>query len=121
MVRTAQDIEFEKRVSRSILASRQTAIPGEVGKTGEWRSVRPILIAEDCFVVKLNQPSCHLCWMYCPEMTVSRTIPPEFDLVYCKGCGVCAHECPAHAIRMVPEKEAPSCTHEEEKVENLKP
>jgi Pyruvate/2-oxoacid:ferredoxin oxidoreductase delta subunit len=27
---------------------------------------------------------------------------PDFD--YCKGCGICAYECPAHAIRMVTEE-----------------
>jgi Pyruvate/2-oxoacid:ferredoxin oxidoreductase delta subunit len=29
------------------------------------------------------------------------------DYDYCKGCGICAHECPRHAIEMVEEaKEA---------------
>ncbi len=27
----------------------------------------------------------------------------EFDLDYCKGCGVCAEECPSDAISMVKE------------------
>jgi pyruvate ferredoxin oxidoreductase delta subunit len=113
MVHTESDIEYEKTIARTILASRQTATKGEAGKTGEWRTMRPVLHPEHCLVVKLNQPSCHLCWLYCPDNTVSRTIPPEFDYDYCKGCGICAHECPAHAIWMVPEKEQPSCTQEE--------
>jgi pyruvate ferredoxin oxidoreductase delta subunit len=32
---------------------------------------------------------------------VKRTIPVEIDLEYCKGCGICAEECPTKAIRMV--------------------
>jgi pyruvate ferredoxin oxidoreductase delta subunit len=34
---------------------------------------------------------------------VSRTIPPEIDYRYCKGCGICAEECPTKAIAMVDE------------------
>lgn len=109
MVRTEQDIEYEKKVSQTILASIQTPVIGEAGHTGEWRTMRPILHAEKCLVVKSGKPTCHLCWMYCPENTVSRTIPPQFDYDYCKGCGICAKECPVNAIEMIPEKDAPSC------------
>jgi len=34
---------------------------------------------------------------------VTRTVPPAIDYEYCKGCGICAEECPAHAITMVEE------------------
>ncbi len=105
--------KFEKHVAQNILASRQDNMVGEAGKTGEWRYVRPILIDEKCLVVKSGKPTCHLCWMYCPENTVSRTIPPKFDYDYCKGCGICAKECPVSAIEMIPEKDAPSCVGEE--------
>jgi Pyruvate/2-oxoacid:ferredoxin oxidoreductase delta subunit len=27
----------------------------------------------------------------------------DFNLDYCKGCGVCAQECPCGAIQMIPE------------------
>jgi len=27
----------------------------------------------------------------------------DADLFYCKGCGICAHECPKGAIKMVEE------------------
>ena len=113
MVRTEKDYEFEKKVSRTILSSMQTPAIGEAGKTGEWRSVRPILHAEQCIVVKSGKPTCHLCWLYCPEITVTKTIPPLFDLDYCKGCGICAEECPTKCIEMVPEKDAPSCVGNE--------
>jgi Pyruvate/2-oxoacid:ferredoxin oxidoreductase delta subunit len=29
--------------------------------------------------------------------------PYAFDLDFCKGCGICAHECPCGAIEMIPE------------------
>jgi pyruvate ferredoxin oxidoreductase delta subunit len=41
--------------------------------------------------------------MYCPEGIVKKSIPVEIDYDYCKGCGICAEECPAKAIRMVEE------------------
>jgi len=104
-----QNDNFEKHVARTILASMQTPAIGEAGKTGEWRTMRPILHDDLCIVVKSGKPTCHLCWMYCPENTVTRSIPPVFDYAYCKGCGICATECPTKAIEMIPEKEAPSC------------
>ncbi|MBN1551444.1 4Fe-4S binding protein [bacterium] len=96
-------------MAQKILAARQTTTIGEAGKTGTWRTIRPVLIPEKCLVVKSGKPTCHKCWLYCPEATVSRSIPPVFDYDYCKGCGICATECPTEAIQMVPEKEAPSC------------
>jgi pyruvate ferredoxin oxidoreductase delta subunit len=30
-------------------------------------------------------------------------MPPEIALAYCKGCGICAEECPTRAITMVDE------------------
>ena len=30
--------------------------------------------------------------------------PYAFDYDYCKGCGICAAECPCGAIEMVPEE-----------------
>jgi pyruvate ferredoxin oxidoreductase delta subunit len=38
---------------------------------------------------------------------VSKTIPPIINYDYCKGCGICAEECPADAIRMVDESSHP--------------
>ncbi|HDJ83937.1 MAG TPA: pyruvate ferredoxin oxidoreductase, partial [Desulfurococcaceae archaeon] len=42
--------------------------------------------------------------LYCPEMAVHWTgekVVIDYD--FCKGCGICAHECPVKAIAMVPE------------------
>lgn len=70
-------------------------IKGSIGKTGEWRTFRPVLVGEKC-------NKCGFCYTYCPEGTVrfSKEHGPVFDLEYCKGCGICARECPKEAIDM---------------------
>jgi len=78
---------------------------GEAGKTGEWRNVFPVIDMEKCTPVRKNRPACFLCWLYCPETVISRTIPVRIDLEYCKGCGICSQVCPTGAISMVDEKE----------------
>ena len=58
-------------------------------ETGTWRSFEPVLIKENCI-------DCLLCWLYCPDMAVNLIDGKiaGFDLKYCKGCGICALECP---------------------------
>ncbi|MFP5212227.1 MAG: 4Fe-4S binding protein [Acidobacteriota bacterium] len=77
---------------------------GEAGKTGDWRSARPEIDLSKCTPSKTGKPSCHICWLYCPEGVVKRSIPVEIDMDYCKGCGICAEECPSKAISMVDEE-----------------
>ena len=52
--------------------------------------------------------SCDNCFGMCPDNAVIKTDDPDtpyvIDLDYCKGCGICAAECPAGAISMVPEE-----------------
>jgi len=78
---------------------------GEAGRTGEWRSARPVINPARCTPAKKGKPACFLCWLYCPDGLVTRTIPPRVDLEYCKGCGICAEVCPTSAIAMVNEEE----------------
>ncbi len=71
-----------------------------VFKTGDWRSQRPIVDKEKCI-------KCGLCWIYCPDLAV---VPAEdgyyeINLDYCKGCGICAKQCPKDAISMVLEED----------------
>ncbi len=66
-------------------------------KTGSWRTFKPILDHEKCIM-------CLFCWFYCPEGCIERTnntLNINYD--YCKGCGICASECPKNAIEMVRE------------------
>jgi pyruvate ferredoxin oxidoreductase delta subunit len=64
-----------------------------------WRVMRPILSNDKCV-------KCLKCWILCPEGTIDKE---EGDLTidynYCKGCGICAEECPTKAITMVREGE----------------
>lgn len=84
--------------------ARSKLCKSEAGKTGDWRSSRPVIDRSKCIPSKTGRASCFLCWMYCPEGIVTKAIPVEIDLDYCKGCGICAEECPAKAIEMVEEQ-----------------
>ncbi|MCM8763809.1 MAG: 4Fe-4S binding protein [Candidatus Omnitrophica bacterium] len=68
-------------------------------KTGNWRNKKPVHIAEKCI-------HCLICWIYCPDSAIKTKDGKflEFDYDYCKGCGICARECPKDAIVMEPEK-----------------
>ncbi|CAD5370201.1 NADPH-dependent oxidoreductase with 4Fe-4S binding domain, in cluster with PFOR [Rubrivivax sp. A210] len=50
---------------------------------------------------------CDNCYGVCPDNAVIKLGPGkrfEFNLDYCKGCGVCVSECPCGAIEMVAEQ-----------------
>ncbi len=50
---------------------------------------------------------CDNCYGVCPDNAVLKVDEADgyaFDLDYCKGCGICAQECPCGAIEMVPEE-----------------
>jgi 2-oxoacid:acceptor oxidoreductase delta subunit (pyruvate/2-ketoisovalerate family) len=49
---------------------------------------------------------CDNCYGLCPDNAVVKLAAGEryeFDYDYCKGCGICAQECPCGAIEMEPE------------------
>ncbi len=64
--------------------------------TGDWKTYMPLRDLEKCTV-------CLTCVMFCPEGAI-RFRPEmgkiEFDYTFCKGCGICANECPTKAITM---------------------
>lgn len=72
--------------------------------TGSWRTFRPVFDFKKC-------THCLLCWIYCPDSSikVEGGKIKEVDLQHCKGCGICAYECPpkVKAITMVKETEIP--------------
>lgn len=64
-----------------------------------WRVYRPVIDQEKCV-------GCYRCYYVCPDGAIHREADNSFhvDYDFCKGCGVCAHECKLKAIDM--EKEA---------------
>jgi pyruvate ferredoxin oxidoreductase delta subunit len=68
-------------------------------KTGTWRSEKPKWIEEEC-------SHCLICWMFCPDSAIlvkdGKMVAIDYD--HCKGCGICATECPRDAIVMIAEE-----------------
>jgi len=67
-------------------------------KTGDWRAFKPNVDQSKCI-------NCLLCWIFCPDAAIVRKekfVDVNYD--YCKGCGICANECPVKAITMTEEK-----------------
>lgn len=65
--------------------------------TGDWRTLKPVRDKEKCNI-------CLICYIFCPDGAVlwdSEIEDIGFNLDYCKGCGICAVECPKKAIEMV--------------------
>jgi pyruvate ferredoxin oxidoreductase delta subunit len=69
-------------------------------KTGSWKSQRPILDKQKCI-------KCGICYIFCPEGCIQEDEEGYFiaNLDYCKGCGICPHECWPGAIVMREEEE----------------
>ena len=62
--------------------------------------------AERCFACGTCS-LCENCYTFCPDGSVWREDPHEhfeIDYEFCKGCGICAHECPSRFIEMVREE-----------------
>ena len=57
--------------------------------------------AERCFSCGACD-NCGNCWLYCPDVAVKETLEGKYEILYdyCKGCGICANECPRNAIDM---------------------
>ena len=69
--------------------------------TGDWKTYKPIRDLEKC-------TRCVLCVLFCPDGAIHwkpEKEDIEFDFNFCKGCGICANECPVDAIEMTLEEE----------------
>ncbi len=85
----------ERAAEPGVITTLSVPVVGSVGKTGSWRVFKPVKDEARC-------NNCLLCWIYCPEACISKDIRIDYD--YCKGCGICAVECPRRAIVMVKEE-----------------
>ncbi len=73
---------------------------GGLDETNALFEARRCMSCGNCF-------ECDNCYGVCPDNAVIKLGPGKrfkFNFDYCKGCGVCATECPCGAIRMVPEE-----------------
>ena len=85
------------------LLRRRTTFDEVVGGLDETNALfeaRRCLSCGNCF-------ECDNCFGVCPDNAVIKLGPGlrfAFDYDFCKGCGICAEECPCGAIVMVPEQ-----------------
>ncbi len=84
------------------IARRQTSfdeVQGGLTESNALFEARRCLSCGNCF-------ECDNCYGVCPDNAVIKLGPGQrftFNYDYCKGCGLCAAECPCGAIDMVPE------------------
>ena len=75
-------------------------VVGGLDESNAQFEARRCLSCGNCF-------ECDNCFGVCPDNAVIKLGPGQryqIDLDYCKGCGMCASECPCGAINMVPEQ-----------------
>ena len=53
---------MEEKKDDNISAMCTVAV-GEAGKTGDWRSVRPVIDRKKCIPSLKNKSACFLCWL----------------------------------------------------------
>ncbi len=84
------------------LARRQSGfdeVEGGLDETNALFEARRCLSCGNCF-------ECDNCYGVCPDNAVIKLGPGKrfkFNFDFCKGCGLCAAECPCGAIDMVAE------------------
>jgi len=88
MPRTMQEIPFGATFESGHL------VEGNAG----WRTFKPEVDQEKCTL-------CLTCYLVCPDGVIFKKGDQLcIDYDFCKGCGICAHECKFDAIKMVKEE-----------------
>ena len=92
-----------KQVRQRIEGARRASTFDEVVQGLDEESVvfeaRRCMSCGNCF-------GCDNCFGVCPDNAITKLKPGEYEFKYdyCKGCGLCAEECPCGAISMIPEE-----------------
>jgi 2-oxoacid:acceptor oxidoreductase delta subunit (pyruvate/2-ketoisovalerate family) len=93
-----------KTVRPQLEIARRTSsfdeVQGGLTEDNALFEARRCLSCGNCF-------ECDNCYGVCPDNAVIKLGPGKrfaFNYDYCKGCGICATECPCGAIEMVPEQ-----------------
>ncbi len=97
-----QPVKFEEINLDYFTFSPRVSIPEGSISEAVGRMVE--IEAERCFSCGVCN-GCNNCWFYCPDASIVKLgeIEYEVNYDYCKGCGICANECPRGVIRMVEE------------------
>ncbi|VAW23577.1 Pyridine nucleotide-disulphide oxidoreductase family protein associated with PFOR [hydrothermal vent metagenome] len=97
--------DADRSVQGELELARRTTSFSEVVKglnaSNALFEARRCLSCGNCF-------ECDNCYGVCPDNAVIKLGPGkgfQFDYDYCKGCAICAAECPAGSIIMVPEQD----------------
>jgi len=91
-----EDIKIERFLASDLAAE------AEAKQEGTWDRMRCLQEAERC----LSCGTCNLCLQcvsFCPDASIlldEDTTAVTVDLDHCKGCGICAYECPRGVITM---------------------
>jgi pyruvate ferredoxin oxidoreductase gamma subunit len=92
-------IELSAEPSAMSTPAIHAPLTSEKQPTGLWRTTRP----------EIDEERCHrctwLCGSFCPDgaIRVDAEGYPVIDYEHCKGCMICAAQCPHHAIEIVAE------------------
>lgn len=92
-----------KQVREKIEGARRSSTFDEVVQGLDEESAifeaRRCMSCGNCF-------GCDNCFGVCPDNAITKLKPGEYEFKYdyCKGCGLCAEECPCGAISMIPEE-----------------
>jgi len=90
--------EKEKKLSWKELPESDILEPGTAKNfhTGDWRTERPVWDKEKCI-------NCMFCWIACPDsaIIVKDGKMTGIDYDHCKGCGICAKECPVKPVKAI--------------------
>jgi 2-oxoacid:acceptor oxidoreductase gamma subunit (pyruvate/2-ketoisovalerate family)/2-oxoacid:acceptor oxidoreductase delta subunit (pyruvate/2-ketoisovalerate family) len=89
---------FERRASAR--ESHAQGRAAELGFAEVNHGLADALEAHRCFSCG-HCTQCDTCLVYCPEGVVRRAESGySLDYTYCKGCGICVHECPRKGMEM---------------------